>query len=89
MMRFHDRADAGRRLAPLVVDALQATESAAAGRPVVLALPRGGVPVARPIADAVGAQLDVYVVRKLGTTRHPEFGVGAMKTSRPISEVMA
>lgn len=70
--RFRDRADAGRRLASQLV-----------GRPgladaVVLALPRGGVPVAREIADALGADLDVMVVRKLGVPGHEELAMGAI-----------
>ena len=68
---FEDRRDAGRRLAealaPLVgQDAL------------VLALPRGGVPVAAEVADALGAELDVLVARKLGAPMQPELGLGAV-----------
>jgi len=70
--RFRDRADAGRRLAARL-----------SGRPeladaVVLALPRGGVPVGREIADALGADLDVMVVRKLGVPGHEELAMGAI-----------
>ena len=46
--------------------------------PVVLALPRGGVPVAGPVADRLGAELDVLVVRKLGLPAHPELAMGAV-----------
>lgn len=46
--------------------------------PVVLALPRGGVPVAREVAAALGAPLDVLVVRKLGVPWHPELAMGAI-----------
>jgi putative phosphoribosyl transferase len=51
-----------------------------AGRPdvVVLALPRGGVPVAFEVADALGAPLDIFVVRKLGVPGHPELAMGAI-----------
>ena len=70
-MRFLDRHDAGRRLAA----ALSALAPADA---VVLALPRGGVPVAREIALALGAPLDILAVRKLGAPGNPEFGVGAI-----------
>jgi len=45
---------------------------------VVLALPRGGVPVAFEIAEALGAPLDIFVVRKLGMPGHPEFAIGAI-----------
>jgi putative phosphoribosyl transferase len=70
-MRFRDRDDAGRQLAQLVV-ALGLSD------PVVLALPRGGVPVAAPVAAALAAPLDVLVVRKVGAPGRPELGVGAV-----------
>ncbi|NDZ83152.1 phosphoribosyltransferase [Streptomyces sp. SID10853] len=70
-MLFADRVDAGRRLAPAV-------EHLRAARPVVLGLPRGGVPVAHEVARALGAPLDVVVVRKLGVPHHPELGFGAI-----------
>lgn len=70
--RFRDRVDAGRRLAARL-----------AGRPeladaVVLALPRGGVPVGYEIAKALDADLDVMVVRKLGVPGHEELAMGAI-----------
>lgn len=70
--RFRDRADAGRRLA----EALEAY----AGREdvVVLALPRGGVPVGFEVAHALDAPLDVFVVRKLGVPTQPELAMGAI-----------
>jgi putative phosphoribosyl transferase len=71
---FADRTDAGERLAEL----LRVTGDYPAGDTVVLGLPRGGVPVARKVADALGAPLDVLAVRKLGSPRHPEFAVGAI-----------
>ena len=70
-MRFADRRDAGHRLADLLV----ARELQA---PVVLALPRGGVPVAYEVATRLGAPLDVLVARKIGAPRQPELGVGAI-----------
>ena len=70
-MRFADRADAGRQLAPRVV-ALDLSD------PVVLGLPRGGVPVAYEVARALGAPLDVLVARKIGAPFQPELGVGAI-----------
>ena len=70
-VRFLDRQDAGRRLA-------SALRALAPANPVVLALPRGGVPVAREIALALGAPLDILAVRKLGAPGNPEFGVGAI-----------
>lgn len=71
MDTFRDRADAGRRLAGQL-------GAYAADRPIVLALPRGGVVTAYEIARALHAPLDVLVVRKLGALAQPEFGVGAI-----------
>jgi erythromycin esterase-like protein/predicted phosphoribosyltransferase len=70
--RFRDRAEAGRLLAERLGDY--------AGRDdlVVLALPRGGVPVAFEVARALRAPLDVYVVRKLGVPGHEELALGAI-----------
>ena len=71
MIRFADRADAGRRL----VSALAGYR----GRDVlVLGLPRGGIPVAHQVAEALGAPLDVLVVRKLGVPYQPELAFGAI-----------
>ena len=70
-MVFADRDDAGRRLA--------ARLGHLRGEPVVvLGLPRGGVPVALPVARALAAPLDVIVVRKLGVPFQPELGMGAV-----------
>jgi putative phosphoribosyl transferase len=57
---------------------------------VVLGLPRGGVAVARPIADALGAPLDVIVARKLGAPDNPEFAIGAVtaKGTRVLNDVV-
>jgi putative phosphoribosyl transferase len=70
--RFRDRAEAGRALALLLSDY--------AGRPdvIVLALPRGGVPVAFEVAVALGVPLDVLLVRKLGVPGHEELAMGAI-----------
>jgi putative phosphoribosyl transferase len=68
---FEDRRDAGRRLA----GKLSRFEGE---RPVVFALPRGGVPVGYEISRALGAPLDVFVSRKLGAPGQPEFGIGAV-----------
>ena len=70
-MVFLDRRDAGRQLAAQVAPL-------ARERPVVIALPRGGVPVAFEVAHALRAPLDVLAVRKLGAPGNPEFGVGAI-----------
>ena len=68
---FIDRAEAGRKLA----DALEKMELA---EPVVLALPRGGVPVAAPVAERLGARLDLVLVRKIGVPGHEELAAGAV-----------
>jgi predicted phosphoribosyltransferase len=72
-MALANREEAGRRLAALLVDRADELEGG-----VVLALPRGGVPVAAEVADALGLPLDVLVVRKLGVPGHPELGMGAI-----------
>src|SRR6478735_3645102 len=71
MARFRNRRDAGIRLASQL-------EPFRAEHPVVLALPRGGVPVAAEIALALHAPLDVMIVRKLGVPRQPELAMGAI-----------
>lgn len=68
---FTDRTEAGEQLAA-AVEVLNLEE------PIVLALPRGGVPVAVPVAAGLHAPLDVLVVRKLGVPWNPEFGFGAV-----------
>ncbi|MGW0945594.1 phosphoribosyltransferase [Streptomyces sp. NPDC002623] len=74
-MRFLDRRQAGRKLA----DPLRARqERGLLPDPVVLALPRGGVPVAAEVARVLDAPLDVLVVRKIGAPFQEEFGVGAI-----------
>ncbi|BCY12713.1 phosphoribosyltransferase [Actinoplanes sp. L3-i22] len=75
-MIFRDRAEAGRLLADRVAAAVD-------GPALVLALPRGGLPVAAPIAERLGGGLDIVVARKLGAPAHPEFGVGAIAEDGP------
>lgn len=70
-MIFRDRIDAGRRLAARL-------EHLRGEVGVVLGLPRGGVPVAAEVARALGAPLDVIIVRKLGVPFQPELGMGAI-----------
>ena len=72
--RFRNRTDAGRQLAEKL--------AAYANRPdvLVLALPRGGVPVAFELARAFGAPLDVFLVRKLGVPGYEELAMGAVAT---------
>jgi putative phosphoribosyl transferase len=69
---FRDRVDAGRRLAVLLRDFAHRDDL------LVLGLPRGGVPVAHEVARALGAPLDVFVVRKLGVPGHDELAMGAI-----------
>lgn len=68
---FTDRRQAGRALAERLA-------GRAAERPVVTALPRGGVPVGAEVARALGAPLELLVVRKIGAPRQPEYAVGAI-----------
>src|SRR5207253_1318460 len=72
--RFADRSEAGRRLAENLSDL--------AGRRdvIVLALPRGGVPVGYEVARELRAPLDVFLVRKLGVPGHEELAMGAIAT---------
>ena len=70
--RFRDRKQAGRLLANALADYAHRPEV------LVLALPRGGVPVAFEVAQALGAPLDVFVVRKLGVPGHEELAMGAI-----------
>lgn len=71
MMQFADRRDTGQRLAAEL-------KAHALPDPVVLALPRGGVPVGYEVAAALNAPLDVLLVRKLGAPGYEEFGIGAV-----------
>lgn len=70
-MMFMDRADAGRQLAAALLH-LKGEQ------PVVLALPRGGVPVASEVARILQAPLDLMLVRKIGAPGHEEYGIGAV-----------
>src|ERR1700738_5171398 len=69
---FRDRRDAGRALAGSLDGYRDRADV------VVLGLPRGGVPVAYEVATALGAPLDVFLVRKLGVPGHEEFAMGAI-----------
>ncbi|HGY9628081.1 phosphoribosyltransferase [Pseudomonas juntendi] len=73
---FKDRRQAGRALA-------QALKSRVQGQPLVLALPRGGVPVAYEVAKALAAPLDLVLVRKIGAPGNEEFAVGAVAEGNP------
>jgi putative phosphoribosyl transferase len=71
---FRDRTEAGRRLAEKLARYAGLPDS------IVLALPRGGVPVAYQVAMALNAPLDAYLVRKLGVPGHEELAMGAIAT---------
>jgi predicted phosphoribosyltransferase len=79
-MRFLDRREAGRMLAGPLRELQLAGEMR---DPLVLALPRGGVPVGDEVARALHAPLDVLVARKIGAPFNPEFGVGAVAGEGP------
>ena len=72
MALFRDRRDAGRKLAQKLMDYAGRTDV------IVLALPRGGVPVAYEVALALHAPLDIFIVRKLGLPGHEELAIGAI-----------
>lgn len=68
---FQDRGDAGKQLAKQLL-------KFAAQEPIVIALPRGGVPIGHNIAQLLHSQLNVLIVRKIGLPKRPEFGIGAI-----------
>jgi putative phosphoribosyl transferase len=70
-MQFKDRVDAGRRLAQKLIHFRSKN-------PLILAIPRGGVPVGRMIADSLGGELDVVLVHKLGAPDNPEYAIGSI-----------
>lgn len=75
VMQFRDRVDAGQRLGAMLQ---QRMKQESPERLLVLALPRGGVPVGFEVALALNARLDVFVVRKLGAPGHEELAMGAI-----------
>src|SRR5438094_6363641 len=74
MMIYRDRIDAGKQLAALLADYADREDV------LVLALPRGGVPVAYEVAKALRSPLDIFLVRKLGVPGHEELAMGAIAT---------
>ena len=80
-MAFRDRRDAGRQLA-VRLHALDLPQ------PLVLALPRGGVPVGYEVAQALGAPLDLLMVRKLPAPGFPELALGAVTDGNPPGRVI-
>lgn len=79
--QFPDRADAGRRLAVRLTHL-------AFSEVVVLALPRGGVPVAREVAAVLNAPLGLLLVRKIGAPGNPELAIGAIVDGNPPQVVL-
>lgn len=73
-MLFRDRLDAGRQLA-------QALHHYRGKKPLVLAIPRGAVPMGKVVADALQGELDVVLVRKIGAPSYPEYAVGSVDES--------
>ncbi|HEX6546882.1 MAG TPA: phosphoribosyltransferase [Bryobacteraceae bacterium] len=81
---FQDRTDAGRKLAEQIRHLVHDSDV------LVLALPRGGVPIGYEVAQALHAELDVFVVRKLGLPDRPELAVGAIASGgvRVLNEAL-
>ena len=75
MARFHDRRDAGRKLAQELLHYANRSDV------IVLALPRGGVPVGYEVALALNVPLDIFIVRKLGLPGHEELAIGAIASA--------
>ena len=74
-MLFQDRVEAGRRLATELTARLPTIRDE---DPIVLAIPRGGVPIGYEVARAIDAPLDLFIARKLGAPGHEELGIGAV-----------
>lgn len=74
---FEDRSDAGERLAELL-------DGHDVEADLVLAIPRGGLPVGRVVADALGVPLDVVAARKIGAPGNPELGIGAVASDGTV-----
>jgi putative phosphoribosyl transferase len=75
MLKFRDRSEAGRMLAAKLTHLKSHSDL------IVLALPRGGVPIAYEVAQALDAPMDVFLVRKLGVPGHEELAMGAITLS--------
>jgi predicted phosphoribosyltransferase len=77
---FTDRTDAGEKLAQKINSILQQT-AASLKPPIVYALPRGGLPVAAPVARLLGCPLTIMVAKKISHPQNPELAIGAVTTS--------
>jgi putative phosphoribosyl transferase len=76
---FRDRTDAGQQLA-------QALSSLRGKHPLILAIPRGGVPIGRIVADRLDGELDIVLVRKIGAPGNPEYAIGAVDEAGAIQQ---
>ncbi|WP_119821644.1 phosphoribosyltransferase [Halalkaliarchaeum desulfuricum] len=74
---FHDRTDAGERLAAELRERDVEAD-------LVLAIPRGGLPLGRPVADELGVPLDVVVAKKIGAPGNPEYAIGAVASDGSV-----
>ena len=74
---FRDRIQAGERLAKELIKQGIAAD-------IVLAVPRGGLPVGRAVADALGVPLDIVVARKMGAPGNPELAIGAVASDGSV-----
>ncbi|MCT7950762.1 phosphoribosyltransferase [Ancylothrix sp. C2] len=74
---FCDRTDAGNQLAELVFDAFNQLDTASIAPPIVYALPRGGLPVAVPVARRLSCPLSVILAKKISRQENPELAIGA------------
>jgi predicted phosphoribosyltransferase len=81
--RFEDRAAAGRALGDAVVAHLGQLATAGLGRPLVLGLLRGGVPVGIEVAKAIGADFDLIITTKIGLPWQPDLSIGAIAEGGP------
>ncbi|HEY9605965.1 MAG TPA: phosphoribosyltransferase family protein [Allocoleopsis sp.] len=82
---FSDRADAGERLAQsLLTLVAQLKDSGIGASPIVYALPRGGIPIAVPVARQLNCPLDIVVAKKITTPKNPELAVGAIDSEGQV-----
>lgn len=82
---FSDRADAGERLAQsLLTLVAQLKDSGISASPIVYALPRGGIPIAVPVARQLNCPLDIVVAKKITTPKNPELAVGAIASEGQV-----
>lgn len=76
---FSDRAEAGERLAQSILEQInQLKDTGFSASPIVYALPRGGIPIAAPVARALNCPLDIVVAKKITTPKNPELAIGAV-----------